>query len=295
MSVVVPNPYDKLALNITKLLYNGNLSEYEIENELLSLFGISSEIVRDMLLQMERLDMIYFNDTNHWGLTSESISLIESNDERLQSLLSSFQFGEISFEITATEDIPLKIETQLDSLEELRSVVELQIREYNISLKSRLKELLLTANPFRLEEIAIEVLVKSGEGKYGVGTPKTHDGGIDGYIFESLLKRGGMPIQTKQHAEHKYVTAEEIHGFLSVCKSKGAKTGYYVTTSYFSDTAIDTSKLELCLIDGEMLINLILKSKLGLLKEPNGYLFFIDENYFLCPPLPRGTKFEITI
>lgn len=294
MSTVVQSAYDKVAFNITTLLFNGNLSEYEIEKELLSLYSISSENVRYLLLQLEKLNIIFFNDENYWTLTKESILLIENNDDRLPTLLSSFQFGDIPSITNNEEEIARVIDKEDDILELLKTEVEEKIEEYNNILISRIKELLLTVNPFRLEEIVIEVLVKSGEGQYGVGTPKTHDGGIDGYIYETLLKRGGMPIQTKQHAEHRYVTAEEIHGFLSVCRSKGANTGYYVTTSYFSDTAKTTARLELCLIEGEQLVNLVLKTKVGLING-SGYLLSIDEDYFLRPPSPSGSKFEVTI
>jgi restriction system protein len=293
MSTLVPSVYDKLAFNIISLLCEDNLSEYDIEKELLSIYSLSSENVRDLLNQMEKLKIIYLNEDNHWSLTNESLKLIDNNDDRLPTLLSSFQFGEISFTFNQPEDELETVEDQnQDLLIRLKAETEDKIDEYYTSLRVRIRELLLTSNPFRLEEIAIELLVKSGEGKYGVGTPKTHDGGIDGYVYETLLERGGMPIQTKQHAEHRYVTAEEIHGFLSVCRSKGANTGYYVTTSYFSDTAKTTSRLELCLIDGEQLVNLVLKTKVGLIAE-RGYLPSIAEDYFLRPPLPSGKKFEV--
>lgn len=291
MITVEPSAYDKIAFNITTLLIEGDLSEYEIEDELLSQYSISSENVRDLLIQMEKLSIIFFNERNLWTLTNQSLLLIENNDDRLPTLLSSFQFGEVPSITNIEAKTVIFKDKEQDTLELLRTEVEEKIKKYNNSLKSRIRELLLTANPFRLEEIVIEVLVESGEGEYGVGTPKTHDGGIDGYIFETPLERGGMPIQTKQHAEHKYVTADDIHSFLSVCRSKGANTGYYVTTSYFSDTAKTTARLELCLVDGEQLVNLIFKTKVGF-RSSSGYLNSVNQEYFLRPPLPSGIKFE---
>jgi len=291
MKTLVPSPYDQVAFNIATLLHKEDMTEYELEIELLSLFGISSEIVRDLLSQMEKLKLLCFDEENHWTLTPECLFLLNNNDSRLSTLISSFQFGEIPFTISEEEN---KEENTLekDALEILRDEVEKKINEYNISLGSRLKELLLSMNAYRLEEVVIELLVKSGEGKFGFTTPKSNDGGIDGYLFESNLKRGGMPIQTKRYAENVYVTKSEIHEFISVCRSKGVKTGYFVTTSFFSDTAKGVARLELCLVDGEQLIDLILKTKVGLIKQSN-YLYSIDEDYFLCSPMPSGKAFEV--
>ncbi|WP_226556626.1 restriction endonuclease [Priestia aryabhattai] len=292
MKTLVPSPYDQVAFNIATLLHKEDMTEYELEIELLSLFGISSEIVRDLLSQMEKLKLLCFDKENHWKLTPECLFLLNNSDSRLSTLISSFQFGEIPFTISEEEN---KEENTLekDALDILRDEVEKKINEYNISLGSRLKELLLSMNAYRLEEVVIELLVKSGEGKFGFTTPKSNDGGIDGYLFESNLKRGGMPVQTKRYAENIYVTRSEIHEFISVCRSEGVKTGYFVTTSFFSDTAKDVARLELCLVDGEQLIDLIRKTKVGLIKQSD-YLYSIDEDYFLRSPLPSGKTFEIT-
>ncbi|MGD7054235.1 restriction endonuclease [Sutcliffiella horikoshii] len=296
MMTLTPSVYDTVAYKITNLLFEKALTEFELEGELLSLYSISSENIRDLLVQMKKLNIVLFNQDNKWTLTEKSILLVENNDTRLPTLLSSFQFGEIPSLNFPEEVLPSYKHNNNNSdnkLYLLKNEVEEKIVEYNNSLKSYIKELLLTTNPFRLEEIVIEVLVKSGEGEFGIGTPKTHDGGIDGYIYDTLLKRGGMPIQTKQHAEHRYVTAKEIHSFLSICRSKGARNGYYVTTSYFSDTAKTTARLELCLIGGEKLVNLIINSKIGLLGQSGG-LLTVDEEYFTRPPQPSGVKFQIS-
>src|SRR6478752_1770369 len=131
MKTLVPSPYDQVAFNIATLLHKEDMTEYELEIELLSLFGISSEIVRDLLSQMEKLKLLCFDEENHWTLTPECLFLLNNNDSRLSTLISSFQFGEIPFTISEEEN---KEENTLekDALEILRDEVEKKINEYNI-------------------------------------------------------------------------------------------------------------------------------------------------------------------
>lgn len=65
-----------------------------------------------------------------------------------------------------------------------------------------------------------------------------------------------MAVQIKRYAENSIIKKKEIHEFLSICSMKGIKNGYFVTTSSFSESAIDVARLELCLVDGEQLLNL---------------------------------------
>ncbi|MGV2941469.1 restriction endonuclease [Mesobacillus sp. LC4] len=293
MTLLVQNAYDQIALEIVKSLQNGEKCEHELETEILSFFAISSSDLQILLDQMKRLCLIDFTLSNSWSNTHQTVSLINTNDSRLNSLISSFQFGEIPVIQYATKTNTEVAQQEEDSLLIFKKEIEEKINEYNNLLRLRLKEILLKMNEYRLEEVVVELLVKSGEGGYGHTTPKSNDGGIDGVVFESPLKRGAMLIQTKRYADHILVNKNEIHEFLSVCRTRGARTGYFVTTSSFSNTAISTARFDLCLVNGDQLIDMILKSGIGLLKE-YGSLYSIDENYFLRPPLPSGQIFEVT-
>ncbi|RAS75809.1 restriction endonuclease, partial [Priestia endophytica] len=233
MTISTPTAYDEVAFKIIVSLQDGEKNEDDIEHEMFSIFSISSEIIKDLLHIMKRLELIYFNENNNWSLTTESLSLIESGDSRLDTLISSFQFGELTNVVTLKEDIVVD-ESELDDLEILRIETEHKIVEYNNALRLRLKEILLKMNPYRFEEVVIELLVKSGEGKLGITTSKSNDGGIDGYIFQSYLKQGPMAVQTKRYAENLLINKKEIHEFMSVCRSEGVRNGYFVTTSSFS-------------------------------------------------------------
>lgn len=292
MIILTPTGYDEVAFKISTFLHTGEKTEYDIELEMLSLFSISSEMVKDILNQMKRLRLIIFSEDNFWSLTPELLVLIETNDNRLFTLISSFQFGgDIPF-ITPEEEPKVIEEIDQDDLEIFRIEIEKKISDYKAFLRSRLKEFLLKMNAYRLEEVVIELLVKSGEGKLGFTTLKSNDGGIDGYIFESYLKQGAMAVQTKRYAENLLVKKNEIHEFMSVCREKGVKNGYFVTTSSFSDTAIGVARLELCLVDGDQLVDLIIKTKLGL-KKISGTLYSIDDDYFFRPPMPSGKVFQV--
>ncbi|RAS75607.1 hypothetical protein, partial [Priestia endophytica] len=66
----------------------------------------------------------------------------------------------------------------------------------------------------------------------------------------------------------------------------------FVTTSSFSDSAIKIARLELCLVDGNQLVDLIFKTQIGL-KKNSGILHLIDDEYFMRLPMPTGETLQV--
>ncbi|WP_336883610.1 restriction endonuclease [Priestia koreensis] len=286
-----PTAYDRVAFEISNYLQPSNRSEFCIERKMYGIFALSSDDVKNILEMMEKIDLLVFTD-QHWSLSPTLSSLIVNDDKRINTLISSFQYGNISNIYLEEANSPKVDETELDELDILMNEIHNKIETYNNMLRIRLKDTLLKMNPYRLEEIVVELLVKSGEGKAGYATKKSNDGGIDGYIFRTLLKQGPMAIQTKRYADHVYVKNSEIHQFISAYKNKGVKEAYFVTTSSFSETAEEIGKMGLCLIDGDKLLNMIFTTKIGL-RKISDILYSIDEKYFNQPPVQAGQLFEV--
>lgn len=131
------------------------------------------------------------------------------------------------------------------------------------------------------EKIVTDLLEKMGYGKGSV-TSASNDGGIDGIIKTDPLGFNPILIQAKRYALCHSVGRPEIQGFAGAL---GAVTrGAFITTSYFSQGAIDFAKRyphsDIVLIDGKKLTELMIQYNLGVSVERDIYIKHIDSDYF---------------
>jgi restriction system protein len=111
---------------------------------------------------------------------------------------------------------------------------------------------------------------------------KSGDGGIDGIIKEDRLGLDVIYIQAKRW-EGK-VGRPEIQKFVGALQGKRAKKGIFITTSEFTQEAMEYSQLIDCkiiLIDGKMLAQLMIDSDVGMYTAEVYKIKKIDSDYFL--------------
>lgn len=130
------------------------------------------------------------------------------------------------------------------------------------------------------ERIVTDLLEKMGYGKGSV-TPASNDGGIDGIIKTDPLGFNPILIQAKNKRDHS-VGRPELQSFAGAL---GAVTrGAFITTSYFSQGAIDFAKKyphsDIVLIDGKKLTELMIQYDLGVSIERDISIKRIDNDYF---------------
>ena len=111
---------------------------------------------------------------------------------------------------------------------------------------------------------------------------KSGDGGIDGIIKEDRLGLDVIYIQAKRWEGN--VGRPEIQKFVGALQGKRARKGVFITTSDFTNEAVDYSQRidsKIILINGKMLTQLMIDSDVGLYTSQVYEIKKIDSDYFL--------------
>jgi len=141
-------------------------------------------------------------------------------------------------------------------------------------------------SPSFFEKLVIELLVKMGYGgsikDAGQAIGKIGDEGIDGIIKEDKLGLDVIYIQAKRWQG--VVGRPEIQKFAGALQGKRARKGIFITTSTFTQDAIDFAKnidSRVILIDGNELANLMIDHNVGVAITDAYELKRIDSDYFI--------------
>lgn len=162
-----------------------------------------------------------------------------------------------------------------------QEAIEQAIASLNDSLASELLNMILDHDPYVFEKIVVKLLEVMG---YGVGevTSKSNDGGIDGIITADPLGFEVIYTQAKRYSPSNKVGTSEIQGFIGALRN--ANKGVFITTSSFQPAAIDVANsclyAKIKLIDGEELINLMIKYNVGVTVEDTYEIKRIDLDFF---------------
>ena len=149
-------------------------------------------------------------------------------------------------------------------------------------LSEKLLEKLKNIEPYAFEKLCRDLLQKIGLRDVEV-TPPTKDGGIDGLGILKIndLLSFHIAFQCKRHQG--VVRSQDIRNFRGSMKS-GIDRGIILTTGEFSTDAqkeaVDLGKQTIDLIDGELLIEKIKETQLGVKVEQVVNIISIDDGYF---------------
>ena len=154
------------------------------------------------------------------------------------------------------------------------------INEIRRGLESEIIEKIINCPPDFFEKTVVQLLEKMG---YGDGTPtgKSGDGGIDGMIKQDKLGLDEIYVQAKRWQNT--VPGNEVRDFAGSLSGKKSKKGIFITTSNFSNAAIDFVKTvdsKIILIDGEKLAKLMFDYNIGFQQGDIYQLKKIDEDFF---------------
>jgi restriction system protein len=162
------------------------------------------------------------------------------------------------------------------------------VRQIEETLK---KELLdrVTASPAAFfERLIVDLLLAMGYGfsreEAGQVVGKPGDGGIDGVIYQDQLGLDRVYIQAKKYAPDNAVSEPEIRAFTGSLGAAKADRGVFVTTSYFTQPALNFAErhpFRIVLIDGKKLADLMLEHDVGARKVETLHLKKLDEDFFL--------------
>lgn len=140
-------------------------------------------------------------------------------------------------------------------------------------------------SPRFFERLVVELLLKMGYGgsriDAGEAIGQSGDGGIDGIIKEDKLGLDVIYLQAKRWEG--VVGSKEIRNFVGSLVGKKATKGVFITTSSFTNDALDyieTVNHKVVLIDGEKLTQLMFEYNLGLQTINTYDIKRIDIDYF---------------
>lgn len=157
----------------------------------------------------------------------------------------------------------------------------------NESLAADLLDKIRESPPRFFENLIVKLLLAMGYGgaseAAGQALGRAGDEGVDGVIDQDPLGVDQVYIQAKRYADGNNIGAGAIRDFFGALNLKKAQKGIFLTTSSFSQSAIQTAKdlgMRIVLIDGQRLAKLMIRYNIGCRDEDVLYLKKIDEEFF---------------
>lgn len=155
------------------------------------------------------------------------------------------------------------------------------------ALSDDLKQRVRKMTPTEFEELVLRLLLAMG---YGQGLDEmakavggSGDGGIDGVINQDPLGLERVFVQAKRYKEGNGVSSPDIRNFVGALNINRANKGVFVTASHFTPDAYraaEGSTVQVVLIDGTRLAELMVRYKVGVLVRDIIELKEIDEGFF---------------
>jgi restriction system protein len=295
--------YQTLMLPLLKRAENKGVRVPEIERSVADEFGLT-EKERNQYLRSGRQKVLH--NRLHWAkfymskaglLTSLGQGRFAANEKGRElltrglaridnSVLMEFpSFRE--FQNAETDD-----ETAVTTPSSPSSVItpEEQVESAYVTLLSALRadllQRILQNSPTFFEQVIVDLLVGMGYGgshkNAATQLGRSGDGGVDGVINEDRLGLDRVYVQAKRYKDGT-VGRPEVQAFVGSLVGLGATKGVFVTTSTFSQGAIEFAKnltQRVILIDGERLTDLMIEHDIGVRVSRAIQFKRIDEDFF---------------
>ena len=167
-----------------------------------------------------------------------------------------------------------------------QEILETSYQSLRQTLAQELIERIKNSPSKFFENLVVDLLVAMGYGgsrkDAGQAVGQVGDGGIDGIIKEDKLGLDAIYLQAKRWEGT--VSRPVVQGFVGALIGKKARKGVFITTSNFSQQALDyangTENLKLILIDGEQLAQLMIDYDVGVTEESRYIVKKVDLDYF---------------
>ena len=155
------------------------------------------------------------------------------------------------------------------------------------ALRAELLERILQNSPGFFEQVIVDLLVAMGYGgshrNAAEQLGRSGDGGVDGVINEDRLGLDRVYVQAKRYAPGSSIGRPDVQGFVGSLVGLGATKGVFVTTSSFSQPAIEFVRhlsQRVILIDGARLANLMIEHDVGVRLARAIEFKRLDEDFF---------------
>lgn len=294
--------YQEFMLPLLKLASNKNeISLQSAYIQLADLFKLSNEDKNKLLpsgrqtvyknrvgwarTYLVKAKLLDYPQRGFFRITDRGLEVIKGSHEEIDNnFLNQFQeFKDFRKRTKKSEYKTAKNDKQESNTPE--EVIDLAVGEINSNLEDELLGLLLECSPNYFEQIVVDIIVAMGYGgsdqEAGQVVGKSGDEGIDGIIKEDRLGLDLIYLQAKRWQG--VVGRPEIQKFVGALQGKRAKKGIFITTSHFTDNAIEyinNIDNRVILIDGNILTKLMIEYGLGDSTKKTYYVRQIDTDYF---------------
>lgn len=164
--------------------------------------------------------------------------------------------------------------------------IDKSLKMISSRLSDELLELILSKEPIFFEKLVLDLLEKMGyafDTKSIIRTRYGNDEGIDGIVKEDKFGFRNIYVQAKRW-NNSSVGRPEIQKFLGAVAGQGGTKGLFITTSTFTNEALEYAKkqlqVKLVLVDGKMLTNLMIQYNLGVSIVKTYEIKQLDVDYF---------------
>lgn len=213
---------------------------------------------------------------------NENPNLTENDLMKYQSFVD-FVTGKPKDESGTNEPKPLVLDDATPD-----EIMERTYKKINKDLSDSILESIYNNDPFFFEKLVVDLLLKMGYGEFredaGFRTQSTNDEGLDGIINQDKLGLDKIGIQAKRYDKSQKIGRPLIQSFAGALLGKGLNRGVFITTSSFTNNAVDfvnnQSNLTITLIDGEELASLMIEYDLGVSTAKTYNIKKIDSDYF---------------
>lgn len=221
-------------------------------------------------------------------ITQRGRDLLKSNPKEvtiktLEQFPDFLEFKELSSTSADRENDEQTKSSKLTPVEQIDSA----FKSINSELIDELLDTITRCTPLFFEQLVVELLLKMGYGGYredaGIPTQYTNDGGIDGIINEDPLGLDTIYLQAKRYSRERSVGRPDIQSFAGALDMQKSRKGVFITTSKFSNDAIEYVNLiekSIVLIDGKKLAELMIQYNLGVSTRQTYEIKDIDIDYF---------------
>lgn len=297
--------YQSLMLPVLQIAARGETSVPLAETELAQMFGLTPD-EREQMLPSGKQRILH--NRIHWAkfyltkagfletprrgrfvITSAGNSILAQQPAKIDNryLLNIPAFREFyrANQTDESNDAPTQADTQVATPEE---VVETAFRATQSALRIELLDRILQNGPGFFESLIVDLLVAMGYGgshrNAATQLGRSGDGGVDGVINEDVLGLDRVYVQAKRFNVGVTVGRPDVQAFTGSLVGLGATKGVFVTTSTFSQQAIEfASRIpqRVILIDGKRLTELMIEHGVGVRSSRILEFKRIDEDFFV--------------
>ena len=165
-------------------------------------------------------------------------------------------------------------------------IIQRAYNDYVLNLQDSLHNLIMTNDPSFFEHLIVDLLISMGYGydkDSGIVVGGSHDGGIDGIIYEDKLGLDQIYLQAKRYKLGNSVGRKELQAFVGAMQS--VQKGVFITTSSYTKEAVAYAKKQqqksLKLIDGKTLSELMVRYEIGIMRTAKPFVLYkVDQSYF---------------